>query len=429
MDFAEFLKNNVENDYRVEHLIGHNNNSIETTLIQEMALRRGYSTLRVGLAHFYAFKTDLCDAIGFRTTASTLTSKPAVAVCVDKALTKKLMMANGVPVAKGKKFKREKKAEIVKYFNENISLGVLKPLKGKGGRGVFTRIATEEDLIECLMKISSPEVILEEFIEGNDYRFSVVGGEVVSVAIRIPANVVGDGRQSVRKLINIKNENRLGNPHLNQRLIDCGEKSASYLTKLGLDMEYVPSEGEVIYLNGAANLSSGGDSIDVTSSTHETLKKIAVHAVRSIPGISTAGVDILVKDHEKAVSGQDVAVCEVNSSPGLSMHHFPVFGRAVNACHKLFDDVALQAGHGIEVLGLEGKVDFMLVCSNKNYITNLIEEKSYEYNLDFSIDVVGGEITGFMTGDFSKVSSLISHMAKSIPTGRVEYIRTYPTLG
>ena len=52
-------------------------------------------------------------------------------------------------------------------------------------------------------------VIIEEYIEGKEYRFLVVGDETVAILHRVPANVTGNGVHTIEQLANIKNQDPL----------------------------------------------------------------------------------------------------------------------------------------------------------------------------------------------------------------------------
>ncbi|GHV21257.1 hypothetical protein FACS189428_1370 [Clostridia bacterium] len=52
----------------------------------------------------------------------------------------------------------------------------------------------------------SPVMIIEEFQKGNDYRIVVLDDEVISAYQRMPLNVVGDGKHSIRDLLLQKQE-------------------------------------------------------------------------------------------------------------------------------------------------------------------------------------------------------------------------------
>ncbi len=49
------------------------------------------------------------------------------------------------------------------------------------------------------------QVVVETFIPGKDYRILVVNNQVVAVAERVPAHVIGDGTHTVAELVEITN--------------------------------------------------------------------------------------------------------------------------------------------------------------------------------------------------------------------------------
>ena len=53
------------------------------------------------------------------------------------------------------------------------------------------------------------DILIEEFIEGTEYRFFVIEGKTHAVLLRVPANVKGDGQHTIRELVEIKNKNPL----------------------------------------------------------------------------------------------------------------------------------------------------------------------------------------------------------------------------
>lgn len=101
-------------------------------------------------------------------------------------------------------------------------------------------------------------------------------------------------------------------------------------------------------MRSAANLSSGGDNVDVTDETHQSLKDLAVAACRAIPGTELVGVDILLADHRIPADQQDVNICEVNSRPGISAHDYPMYGKPRQAARmyveRLIDINGLESG-------------------------------------------------------------------------------------
>ena len=52
-------------------------------------------------------------------------------------------------------------------------------------------------------------ILIEEFISGKEFRFFVIGDEVVGILHRVPANVTGDGTKTVSELVELKNQDPL----------------------------------------------------------------------------------------------------------------------------------------------------------------------------------------------------------------------------
>src|SRR5690625_7993518 len=86
--------------------------------------------------------------------------------------------------------------------------------------------------------------IVEKFFEGEDCRVSVVREKVIGAFIRIPANVIGDGRSDVRELLKKKMGERDKNPALFKRKIKIDKEMHNMLREKGYTLDSVPSEGE-----------------------------------------------------------------------------------------------------------------------------------------------------------------------------------------
>src|SRR5205807_1461538 len=103
---------------------------------------------------------------------------------------------------------------------------VVKPQFGSQGRGVATNLSTCEQVKTAYANARAnwPEIVVEGYAPGADYRVLVVGGRVVAAARRDPAQVIGDGLHTIAQLIEIVNRDpRRGDDH------------ATVLSKLVLD--------------------------------------------------------------------------------------------------------------------------------------------------------------------------------------------------
>src|SRR4051794_5937621 len=94
--------------------------------------------------------------------------------------------------------------------------------------------------------------------------------KMVAASARVPAQVVGDGAQTVGNLIELANRDpRRGTGHGRpMSTIEIDAILTSCLKKQELDLESVPEAGRVVLLRDNANLSTGGSAIDVTGTVH-----------------------------------------------------------------------------------------------------------------------------------------------------------------
>lgn len=250
-----------------------------------------------------------------------------VDICTNKKKTKEILSEAGVPIPKGKGFMADTPIDVI--INYGLSLGfplVVKPTFGSLGKGVTTNITTEKQLkegIEHARDIGYDEVIVEQHVQGEDYRLYIVNEEVVGVTNRIPANVIGDGRHTIQQLIDIKNEQRKENPYLRTKLIKVDDEVERMLHHNNLHINDILKENERVFLRKVANIAAGGDPIEAIDMLTPEIKEIAINTLKAMPGLTHAGIDILVH-------GGECVVLEINPTADISMHIFPMTGEPIN---------------------------------------------------------------------------------------------------
>ena len=122
----------------------------------------------------------------------------------NKVVTKKVLAEKGFRVPKGyevssleealQKFNYIKdKPIVIKPKSTNFGLGITIFKKGTSSVENYSKA------IEFALK-EDKDILIEEFIEGTEYRFFVIEGETEAVLLRVPANVVGDGKHTIREL-------------------------------------------------------------------------------------------------------------------------------------------------------------------------------------------------------------------------------------
>ncbi|WP_343699153.1 cyanophycin synthetase [Caulobacter sp.] len=256
------------------------------------------------------------------------TSHIAVETAGNKALTKTLLAAAGVPVPRGGVVRtlEEAQAQAAKIKGSVV----LKPLDGNHGRGVSLGLSTPEQVAwgyDQAIK-HGRRVIVEEQYLGRDYRILVVGGNLVAVAERVPARVIGDGQHSVGQLIEIVNQDpRRGAGHeqvMTRIVVD--DQVREMLARAGLSLNAVPPPGAIVALKATANLSTGGTAIDRTDVIHPDNAAIACRAALTV-GLDVAGIDFMAPDITQSVRETGGGIVEINAAPGFRMHLEPSEGQ------------------------------------------------------------------------------------------------------
>lgn len=299
-----------------------------TQAIADAAARRGIPVIRLSGSSLL----QLGYGAGQRRVWATMTDRTgslAVDIAGDKMLAKKLLENAGLPVPRGG-IATDDAAALA--LAESIGGTVaIKPYNGNQGKGVSLNLVTGQEIVEAfaLARNYSDKIMVEQFIPGRHYRILVVGDAAVAASERIPAHVIGDGKHSIKELVDLLNmDPKRGDGHerpLTRIKID--PVVLTVLARQNLTIDYVPRFGETVFLRHNANLSTGGTAIDVTGQMHRKNAELAIHAALAI-GLDVAGVDIVATDIALPITRREGAIIEVNASPGIRMHLHPSAGAA-----------------------------------------------------------------------------------------------------
>jgi cyanophycin synthetase len=269
---------------------------------------------------------------------SSQTSAIAVDLVANKQLTRELLSYHFIPMAEGLTISNLAQLEMA-IDRLQFPL-VIKPLNANHGRGVTTNIRNKEKSLIAftLAKQISDEVIVERFIQGEDYRFLLINYEVVAVAKRTPAMVRGDGIHTIQELIDEANKDpRRGVAHENVLTsIEVDQTTLGILEEKKLTLQSILPQEKILYLKHTANLSSGGTATDVTKQVHPQNIELA-QRVAQILNLDVCGIDIIAEDIKFPLGNKNGAVIEVNAGPGLRMHISPNHGESRNVGTPFID--------------------------------------------------------------------------------------------
>jgi D-alanine-D-alanine ligase-like ATP-grasp enzyme len=268
----------------------------------------------------------------------------------DKGYTSFFLQADGIPIPRWRTFFDEERCETLRT-SRNLAAAArfaaklgwpvyVKPCRGSQGAGV-ERVANSRELAAAAHRIfrKTHTLLMQEACPGRDYRLVVLDGEIISGYERVPLAIVGDGRSTVMQLM--RERQRGFRTTGRDTEIDFGDhRWRANLTRLRLKPTSVLTRGRSISLLEVANLSCGGEAIDVTEKVHPFFAKVAARAAASLD-LRFAGIDIIAPDITRQTA--PYFVLEVNSAPGLD--HYAGQGEAHE---RHIDDLYLRVLRAIE---------------------------------------------------------------------------------
>ena len=283
-------------------------------LIVDEALQRGIHVEITDAAGGFFRLSHGGRSIHCRESLSELTSSVAMSICDDKATTRRFVAQAGLVVPEQMEADAGE-AETEAFLARHGKL-VVKPARGEQGRGISVGITTTKALKAAVRQARAvcERVLLEACFEGEDLRLVVIDRKLAAAAVRLPPRVVGDGRSTVRKLIEVQSRRRAAATGGESR-IPLDAETGRCLAEQGLELDTVLEDGREIVVRRAANLHAGGTIHDVTARVHPKLVQAACRAAEAID-IPVAGIDLMVRDPEKP----DYVFIEANERPGLANH-------------------------------------------------------------------------------------------------------------
>ncbi len=317
-------------------------------LLEREALAHGLSILRFPNGSFIASDRN-GRRLNFKWSRSPVSTGVSLGLCNHKEATRARLRRCGLPVPRGHLFTKLNFEQVAGYAARVGYPVVCKPATGRRGMGVTASIQDEDQLRKALALFkSSPyggdDFIIEQHVEGQDYRIVVVGGKAVTAVYRELASVLGTGLHTIADLILAKNRLRTLNPHMRKVPIQFDEAAKYQLEHAGLRLDSVPEKDRRVQLANSNNISRGGDSIEVLDEMHPSITETAIRAVKAIPGLGFCGLDILLEDHTKSIDEQAAAIIELNAHGAIGTGQYPMWGPPRNVARHFLLYCAEQEG-------------------------------------------------------------------------------------
>lgn len=321
---------------------------ISARLLAEEAERQGFTVELIvdDFSFMRLRRDDFTRPFLLRSTVTEMTGNASGLLCDNKWVFYHAMQKAGISVPETQIIypnSQDPKAVVSTMLKRHNPL-VIKPVDSRHGQGVSIGITSVDQALEAIDRAKpfalNGRCLVQEQRRGNDYRFLIVNGKFIAAAGRRPAFVSGDGTSTVAELIDTKNTDPLR-----------GDGHSSPLTKIDVDLviaynsadilQKIPKSGEDVQLLPMANLSKGGEAIDINDTVHPELKEMACAVAKEVQA-GVCGVDILTNDPTMSIQEGGAVVIEANQCPGIRMHHFPSQGNSVNAAKIIIDEMVAQ---------------------------------------------------------------------------------------
>jgi len=316
---------------RAYHFLGQESMEMSTQLLMRAALCKGVSVEILDASeNFIRLSRDNHSQLVVQATKTSLDDYAAILAMENKVVTKKLLAEQGIAVPAGEQYAnlQDAVADFALYSNRAF---VIKPKSTNFGLGIsiFKQGASLAQFQKALEFAFSYDqtILIEYFITGREFRFFLIDGKLEAILLRVPANVLGDGKRSIRELVTEKNKDtRRGHSYRRPlEKIVLGEEEALFLELQGASFDSIPDDGEIIYLRENSNISTGGDSIDFTDIIHDSYKRIAEHASKVL-NVRITGLDMMIDDVASPAEMDNHAIIEMNFNPAIHIHCFPYIG-------------------------------------------------------------------------------------------------------
>ena len=264
----------------------------------------------------------------FRGTNFDLNGLGSTEIATDKGYAAYFLDKEGYRVIEGKTFyspefcdalKSNDNLEAAYQYAKEIGLPVVvKPNSLSQGRGVCV-VNDKKGFLRAVRYICKSDrvFLVQRLIQGHDYRVVVLDGEVLSAYERLPLAVTGDGVSNIDQLLDLK-QLEFEASKRDTVLKKDDFRITARLRRLGLSRKSVLPAGKKLALLDNRNLSTGGESVDVTSNIDPAFRKLCVKITQAM-GLRYCGVDLMVDDDiQKPLSSQNnYVIIEINAAPGV----------------------------------------------------------------------------------------------------------------
>lgn len=233
----------------------------------------------------------------------------------NKPLTNKILMNNNIPTPKHIIITNENKNKFMnalEYFP-----CVLKPVDGMQGKDVYTHIDTQKEFDEILNKLllKYDKIMLENLVEGNNFRIFVFNNKVMDVIEREKPYIIGNGGKTVKQLIEEKN-----NILKDKNLFEVKYIDEKLIKSHGYNMNDIVKKGNKVFITNTVNFHNGANAkrIFLDGVSKENLELFL--KAHKLIGLECSGIDYMSNDISIPYYKNKGNIIEMNDMVDTKIH-------------------------------------------------------------------------------------------------------------
>jgi len=315
--------------------------TISLKFLIEAAEKRGWAVDRIDADRGFAiFQPPDEEPIVVRNSITELSTALAFSIATYKYTAQLFAKRVGFHVADSVAINEDTKP--AEELLERYKRVVVKPMDAAHGEAVATNVTTKANLDLAIKQahaanVKSWSVVVQQYCSGKDYRLIVLEDKVIAAIERVPFSLIGDGVHTIAELVQ-------------QQFTELHAREDSQILKMELREEEVfaalapikPTDtlekDKVITAQSVANLSRGGEAIDVTGKVHPTVEAQSV-AFAKLVGLGFCAVDVLSSDISQDPEVAGTVFIEANVAPGFRGHYYPKTGESQDIAGQVLDAI------------------------------------------------------------------------------------------
>lgn len=284
--------------------------------------KKGYSFERFELSHHTFARFTAPNGSAWLTLGAHIgypfISKAVAKVCDEKNIAYDFCAQEGLRIPRTVEVTGEPSDEYLATLLEAKPL-IVKPHSSSLSNGLTLHIETVAQLREAIQTALrfSAVALVQEQVDGEEIRFTVVNGKVKAALLRQKPRLVGDGSATLEELLQRENAERAA---LKMQYVTYPQLSADLVTDTGHQLGDVLKKGETLELSRSTMIRTGASVYNVLADVDKSYIQLVENLVAKL-GTRFVVVDMMLHDYTTPMTEKNYAFIEFNIAPVLKLFY------------------------------------------------------------------------------------------------------------